>query len=103
MTGPDGSPFEWIEMWAWRGTLETSGFGRTRPSGAFAIGVPNGSFTLDVWAFPGCSWVGWYDGNGITTGRTQAVRGAVSGEDISDVEIRLPALPDHLPRVEHCK
>lgn len=103
VTGPDGSPLEGIELWAWQGTLETSGFGRTGPGGAFAIGVPSGTFTLDVWAGPGCSWVGWYDGNGITTGRTQAVRGAVSGEDISDVEIRLPALPDHLPRVEHCK
>ena len=58
VTGPDGSPLEGIALWAWQGTLETCGFGRTGPDGAFAIGVPNGSFTLDVWAGTGCSWAG---------------------------------------------
>ncbi len=101
--GPDGNPFQGIALWAWQGTLETSGLGRTGPSGAFAVGVPNGSFTLDVWAGPGCSWVGWYDGNGITTDRTQAVRVTVTGEDIRNMEILLPADPDNLPRVEHCR
>ena len=101
--GPSGEPLEGVGLWAWqRNNKDDSGFGRTRAEGTFAIGVPNGSFTLDVYAGPGCSFVGWYDGGGITTERSQAVRVSVHGASVGGIEIMLPAHPDDLPRIEWC-
>ena len=103
VTGPDGQPLEGIGLWAWQGERDNSGFGRTGPGGAFVIGVPNGSFTLDVYVGPGCSFVGWYDGaGGITTDRSRAFRVIVEGASADGIEIRLPAQPDELPRIEWC-
>ena len=101
--GPAGEPLEGIGIWAWQGEADNSGFDRTGPGGEFDISVPDGSFTLDVYAAgPGCSFVGWYDGNSITASYDEAVRVTVDGESVGGIEIRLPAHPDDLPRVAWC-
>ena len=93
-----------IGLWAWQVTTKnhSGGQGETDQDGAFAIQVPDGLFTLDVYAGPGCSFVGWYDGAGITTDRDQAVWVNVSGADVGGIEIRLPSAPEDLPRIEWC-
>ncbi len=101
--GPAGEPLEGIGIWAWQGEADNSGFDRTGPGGEFDISVPDGSFTLDIYAAgPGCSFVGWYDGNSITASYDEAVRVTVDGESVGGIEIRLPAHPDDLPRVAWC-
>lgn len=102
VVGPDGDPLEGISLWAWQGSRDNSGVGRTGQDGVFAIPVPDGSFTLDIYARSGCGFVGWYDGVGITDDRYKAVRVTVTGESIEGIEIRLPAHPDDLPRIEWC-
>ena len=100
--GQAGEPLEGIGIWAWQGETDNSGFGRTGPGGDFDISVPDGSFTLDVYAGPGCSFVGWYDGNSITASYDEAVWVTVDGESVGGIEIRLPAHPDDLPRIAWC-
>ncbi len=100
--GPVGEPIEGIGLWAWQGEADNSGFDRTGPDGAFVISVPNGSFTLDVYAGPGCSFVGWYDGDSITASLSVAVMVTIDGESVGGIQIRLPDHPDELPRIEWC-
>ncbi len=80
-----------------------SGLGRTKEDGSFAMPVPDGSFTLQVFApGEGCTFVGWYGPGGFTTVREDATRIEVDGESLIDIVIRLPDHPDALPRTEHC-
>ncbi len=102
VVGPDGQPLEGIGLWAWQSNRDDSGSGRTRTDGAFDIMVPSGSFTLDVYAGPGCSFVGWYDGSGITANRNEAVRVNIDGDGVHGIEVRLQKHPDELPRIEWC-
>ncbi len=104
VTGPAGKPLADIGLWVWQGERITSGFGRTGADGKFAVRVPNGSFTLDVYApGEGCTFVGWYDGSGgITTDRRRAFEVIVDDASVAGIEIRLPAQPGDLPRIEHC-
>ena len=50
VTGPDGESLEDILIWAWQGEEISSGNGTTGADGAFEIRVPDGSFTLDIYA-----------------------------------------------------
>lgn len=104
IVGPEGGKLQGIGLWAWQVTTKnhSGGQGESDQDGAFAIQVPDGLFTLDVYAGPGCSFVGWYDGDGITTDRDQAVWVSVSGADVGGIEIRLPSAPEDLPRIEWC-
>lgn len=72
----------------------------TDSRGAFAIEVPDGSYglLLDL----GSRVVGWYDGKGITADQSEAAALEVAGEDIEDIEIRLPARLEDLPCVAWC-
>ena len=102
--GPDGEPLEGIGLWAWQGAATNSGYGETGADGVFDIGVPSGSFTLDVYAVSGeCSFVGWYDGAGsITSSRSQAAKVVVGGISVEGIVIHLPENPGELPRIDHC-
>ena len=97
VTGPDGEALEGIGLWAWQGDSPNSGYGETGADGVFDIPVPNGSFTLDVYAVSG-EWcfVGWYGPEGFTTVGEEATRAEVGGADVTGIEIRLPASPDEL-------
>ena len=101
--GPNNQPLEGIGLWVWAGRTDNSVFARTGEDGSFAIPVPDGSFTLDVYApGEGCTFVGRYGPGGITTVREDATRIEVDGESVIDIVIRLPDHPDALPRIEHC-
>ncbi len=101
--GPNNQPLEGIGLGAWQGFVADSGFGRTKEDGSFAILVPGGSFTLDVYApGQGCTFVGWYGPGGFTTVREDATRIEVDGESVQDIVVRLPEHPDALPGIEHC-
>ncbi len=88
--GPDGEPLEGIGVRAWQWEGSNSKIGRTGPDGTFDIRVPDGAFVLAVYADPGCSFIGWYDGSGITTSHDQAASITVQGASVEGVEIQLP-------------
>ena len=101
--GPNNQPLEGIFLWAWAGRTDNSGNARTREDGSFVIAVPDGSFTLDLYAAgEGCTFVGWYGPEGFTSVREDATRIAVDGASVVDIVVRLPDHPDILPRIEWC-
>ena len=103
VVGPNNQPLEGIGLWAWQGTRADSRFGRTKEDGSFAMPVPDGSFTLLVYApGEGCTFVGRYGPGGFTTVREDATHIEVDGESVQDIVVRLPERPDALPRIEHC-
>jgi len=97
LVGPDGQPLGDILIWAWSGDVDSSGSAYTRDDGTFAISVPDGTFTLDVYAAADGSCAGWYDGASVTHEYNKAVRIGVVGEDIGGIAIRLLALPEQTP------
>ena len=100
LVGPGGEPLEGVGLWAWQNDANDSGFAVTGPDGTFVIWVPDGSFSLSVYAAPEGSCAGWYNGEGITTSYSETVLVSVESEDVSGITIRLPALPENLPAVE---
>ena len=102
--GPDGTGVGGVVLWAWSGEASTSGSTITQPDGTFAIAVPDGSFTLDVYARagPDCTFVGWYGPSGFTTVRQSATIIVVDGASVSGIEIVLPQAVDELPFIEWC-
>jgi outer membrane biosynthesis protein TonB len=101
IAGPDGGPLEGIGLWAWQSRRSNSGSGRTGPQGGFNIRVPEGSFTLDIYADSPGGCIGWFDGKGgITTRRTERARVLVDGANVSGIEILLRKLPADLPRIQ---
>jgi len=104
VVGPDDQPLDGIGLWAWQGARDNSGSGRTGPDGTFVLRVPDGSFTLDVYADfdAGCTFVGWLGPGGFTTLREHAVHVEVNDTDVDGIVIKLPKEVDHLPFIEHC-
>ena len=102
--GPNNQPLEGILLVAWDGRMDNSGNASTGEDGSFAIvAPPDGSLTLYVHApGEGCTFVGWYGPGGFTSVREDATRIEVDGESVVDIVIRLPDLPDALPRIEWC-
>ena len=96
----DGHPLQGLILWAWQGSRSNSGISRTGPEGTFYIRVPEGSFTLDIYASSPSGCVGWYDGKkSITTRRDERAKVLVDGASISGIDIKLPLLPAELPRI----
>ena len=101
--GPKGEPLRGIGLWAWQGEESNSSYGMTDKDGKFSIRAPEGSFTLDIYPSEGCSFVGWYDGDGsLATTRKEAATLEAGTEGLDEIEIRLPENPDDLPRIEWC-
>ena len=102
--GPGGTGVSGVVLWAWSGEASTSASTITQPDGTFAIAVPDGSFTLDVYARagPDCTFVGWYSAGGFTTMRESATLIVVGGADVSGIEIALPQPVGDLPFIEWC-
>ena len=97
VTGPDNQPLEGTKLWAWAGSVDNSGNATTGEDGFFAIVVPDGSFTLDVYVGGVC--IGWYGPGGFTTEWEDVTRIEVDGESVLDIVIRLPDHADALPRI----
>ena len=93
-------PLAGIAIWAWSGDADNSGSANTCHDGTFAISVPDGMFTLDIYATADGSCAGQYDGESITSNYSEAVKITVQGQDIDGITIRLPALPQDLPSGE---
>ena len=104
LLGPDRTLLEGIGLWAWSGEGSNSGYSTTQPDGTFTILVPDGFFTLDIYADTGedCPFVGWYGPDGFTTDEESATRIEVDGTDITGIEITLPAEPNELSFIEWC-
>ena len=102
--GPDDQPLEGIGLWAWQGESKNSRSGTTGSDGTFTLLVPDGSFTLDIYADfdAGCTFVGWLGPGGFTASREDAVRVEVNGTDAIGIVIKLPKHLDELPFIEHC-
>ena len=101
--GPNSQPLGGILLWAWSGSVDSSAHTTTGEDGSFAIVVPDGSYTLDVYApGEGCNFVGWHGPGGFTAERGDATRIEVDGGSVLDIVIRLPDHPQALPRIEHC-
>ena len=93
-----------LYLWAWSGEESNSGWSTTGPDGTLAIEVPEGCFTLNVYANTGedCTLVGWCGPDGFTTGRESETLVVVDGSSVSGIEIVLPQLLDDLPFIEWC-
>ena len=100
LVGPDGQQLGGIAIWAWAGDVDSSGYADTCHDGTFAISVPDGTFTLAVYAAADRSCAGQYDGESVTSNYSEAVRITVEGQDIDGITIRLPALPEDIPSGE---
>ena len=71
----------------------------TRPDGTFNIGVPSGSYILEVKVMVADTshFVGWYDGNGsITTDPSHAFEVIVDDTNVHDIAIMLPSATEEL-------
>ncbi len=105
VVGPAGEPLQGVGLWAWQGERYNSGNGETGTDGTFAIGVPEGSFTLDVYSSfvgPDCEFVGWYDGaGGLATTYSLAAKLVVEDASVEGIKITLPGAPEDLPRLCH--
>ena len=101
LSGPEGRGLPETWLLASTGVSEDSSWALTDSDGVFWMWVPDGSFTLDVYAAPGTQCAGWYDGDGgITTIREQAERLTASGTAIKSIAIQLPAPPEDLPSIQ---
>ena len=101
LVGPDGQPLAGIGIWAWSGDIDTSGYADTCHDGTFVISVPDGTFSLDVYAAADGSCAGHYDGESVTLDYySEADLITVDGQDIDGIAIRLPALPQDIPSGE---
>ena len=97
LVAPDGQPLAGIGIWASQGDVDDSGFVDTCHDGTFAISVPDGTFTLDIYAAADGSCAGWYDGESVTNNYSEAAKLDVEGQDIDGITIRLAALPADTP------
>ena len=84
-----------LGLWVWSGAESTNSFTRTHSDGTFKVAVPDGSFTLDIYANPSgdCSFIGWYSPDGFTTFRELAIQVLAYGEGVCASPWRLPASP----------
>lgn len=100
VVNPDGRPVDGVGLWAWQSAnTDNSLWGVTGPDGTFAIRVADGPYRLDVYAAPGRTCAGYYNGEGITNNYQEAVIITVEGTDLESITIRLPATPQNLPTV----
>lgn len=98
---PDGRPVDGVGLWAWQSdNTSNSRWGVTGSDGTFVIRVADGPYRLDVYAAPGGTCAGYYNGQGITTNYQEAVIFTVEGTDIEGITIRLPAPPQDLPAAQ---
>ena len=76
----------------------------TAADGSFLARVPNGSYTIDVYAEVSeeCTLVGWYGPGGFTTNAAEIVAVEVEDQDIQGIEVKLPNDPENLPHIGPC-
>ncbi len=95
--GPNNQPLEGIFLWAWAGSEDDSVTATTGEDGSFAMVVPDGSFTMYVYATEEtCTLMGWHGPGGFTTVEEEATLIKVEGQSVLDIVIRLPDHPKAL-------
>ena len=95
--GPNNQPLEGIFLWAWAGSEDNSVTATTGEDGSFAMVVPDGSFTMYVYATEEtCTLMGWHGPGGFTAVEEEATLIKVEGESVLDIVIRLPDHPKAL-------
>ena len=105
--GPDGEGLHGIGL-----TLLGNSVWIAEPNqaGSFGLHVFNGTYTIKLYADVGSRrdvagataprHIGWYGEGGFTTDRDQATVIEVDGDDVTGIEIHLPANPADLPTIE---
>ena len=98
ITGPDDlQPAGQIALVAKRG--EESIWIDTEPYASFNVGMPTGSYILEIRVRSSSEWhfLGWYDGiRSITTDPDKAFEVVIDDADVNRIEITLPKAPQDL-------
>ena len=95
--GPNSQPLEGLFLWAWAGSEDNSVTATTGEDGSFGMVVPDGSFTMFVYATEEtCTLMGWHGPGGFTTVEEEATLITVEGQSVLDIVIRLPDHPEAL-------
>jgi len=102
--GPDGEPVERLLIWVGQESDPDRTWSITGPDGSFLARVPNGSYTVNVYAEVSleCTLVGWYGPGGFTTNAADIIPAEVKDQNVLGVEIKLPDDPANLPYIEQC-
>lgn len=103
VVGPDGVPLSSIRLlslqsdgagWAWASTW-------TRSNGSFTFWTQRDLPELRVEIPDECGFIGWWDGEGITTSQSDSVKVSVKAGNVTGLVIMLPAPPEDIPCIEH--
>ena len=102
--GLDGEPVEEILLWFGQESDPNRTWSITGAGGSFLARVPNGSYTVNVYAEVSeeCTLVGWYGPGGFTTNAAEIIPVEVEEQNIQGIEIKLPDDPENLPYIEQC-
>ncbi|MDE0579596.1 MAG: hypothetical protein OXI29_06945 [bacterium] len=102
--GPDGEPIRRLLVWVGQESDPNRTWSVTGADGSFLARVPNGSYTINVYAEVSdeCTLVGWYGPGGFTTNAAEIIPVEVEDQNILGIEIKLPDDPENLPYIEQC-
>ncbi len=102
--GHDGEPAERLLVWVGQEDDPNRTWSITGADGSFLARVPNGSYTVNVYAVVSreCTLVGWYGPDGFTTNASEIIPVEVKDQNVQGIEIKLPDDPDNLPYIEQC-
>lgn len=103
--GPDGEPAERLLVWVGQESDPNRTWSITGADGTFLARVPNGSYTVNVYAVVSreCTLVGWYGPGGFTTNAADIIPVEVEDQNIQGIEIKLPDDPEKLPYIGECE
>ena len=102
--GHDGEPAERLLVWVGQEDDPNRTWSITGADGSFLARVPNGSYTINVYAVVSreCTLVGWYGPGGFTTNAAEIIPVEVKDQNVQGIEIKLPDDPENLPYIEQC-
>lgn len=102
VVGPDDVPLSSIEVFSWQGKEAGWAHAYTRNDGSFTIWTQSDLRELRVNVPGECGFIGWWDGEGITSIGADTVKISVKAGNVTGIVIKLPAPPEDIPRIEYC-